>query len=151
MTWLTDNFATLLVVLGIALLVLEVGVFGFSLLILLFIGIACILSGILMAIGIVPQTMLVAFASVALFTLVLAFTLWKPLKKLQDSGGNKDVKGDFIGHSFTLASPISATQTSLHRMSGVDWKVKSAAPIAAGTEVEVVKVEVGEITVAVKQ
>jgi|SRR5688572_25224749 len=151
MTWLTDNFATLLVVLGVVLLVLEVGVFGFSLFILFFIGLACILAGISMAIGILPQTLVVAFGSVAAFSLALAFTLWKPLKKMQDSGGNKDVKGDFIGHSFTLASPVSSTQTSLHRMSGVDWKVKSGVPISAGTTVEVVKVEVGEITVAVKQ
>jgi membrane protein implicated in regulation of membrane protease activity len=151
MTWLTDNFATLLVVLGVVLLVLEVGVFGFSLFILFFIGLACILAGILMAIGILPQTMVIAFGSVALLTLVLAFALWKPLKRMQDSGGNKDIKGDFIGDSFTLASPVSTTQTSLHRMSGVDWKVKSEVPITAGTVVEIVKIEVGELTVAAKQ
>ncbi len=149
MTWLTDNFATLLVVLGVALLVIEVGVFGFGLFILFFIGLACILSGILMAIGILPETMVVAFGSVAVLSLAFAFSLWKPLKKMQDSGGSKEVKGEFIGHSFILASPVSATQVSQHRMSGVDWKVKSSEPIAAGTLVEVIKVEVGEITVAV--
>ncbi|MES2625289.1 MAG: NfeD family protein [Pseudomonadota bacterium] len=150
MTWLTDNFASLLVVLGIALLVIEVGVLGFSLLILVFIGLACIVAGILMYIGILPETLVFAFGSVAILSVIFAFTLWKPLKRMQDSGGNKDVKGDFIGHSFLLATPISPTQVSLHRMSGVDWKVKSAVPIAAGTYVEVIKVEVGELTVAPK-
>lgn len=150
MTWLTDNFATLLVVLGVTLLVIEVGVFGFSLLILFFIGLACILTGVLMAIGIMPMSLIVAFGSVAVLSLVLAFSLWKPLKRMQDSGGNKEIKGDFIGHSFVLASPVSPTQSGVHRMSGVNWKVKSNALIAAGTEVEVVKVEVGELTVAAK-
>ena len=98
MTWLTDNFATLLVVLGVALLVIEVGVFGFSLFILFFIGLACILSGILMAIGILPESMVMAFGSVALLSLAFAFSLWKPLKRMQDSGGNKDIKGEFVGH-----------------------------------------------------
>ena len=151
MTWLTDNFATLLVVLGVLLLVLEVAAFGFSLFILFFIGLACILAGILMALGVLPQTLVVAFGSVAVLTLVLAFALWKPLKRMQDHGGNKEIRRDFIGDSFTLASPVSSTQTSLHRMSGVDWKVKSDVPISAGTIVEVVKVEVGELTVAAKR
>jgi membrane protein implicated in regulation of membrane protease activity len=151
MTWLTDNFATLLVVLGVLLLVLEVAAFGFSLFILFFIGLACILAGILMALGVLPQTLVVAFGSVAVLTLVLAFSLWKPLKRMQDHSGNKEIRRDFIGDSFTLASPVSSTQTSLHRMSGVDWKVKSDVPISAGTIVEVVKVEVGELTVAAKR
>src|SRR5687767_13729744 len=138
MTWLTDNFATLLVVLGVALLVIEVGVFGFSLFILFFIGLACIVTGILMAVGL-PQTLVVAFGSVAILSLVFAFSLWKPLKRMQDSGGNKDIKGEFIGHTFTIATPVSPTQVSLHRMSGVDWKVKSDIPISSGTRVEVVK------------
>jgi membrane protein implicated in regulation of membrane protease activity len=150
MTWLTDSFSTLLVVLGVALLVIEVGVFGFSLFILFFVGLACILTGILMAIGIMPESLMMAFGSVAVLSLALALSLWKPLKKMQDSGGSKEVKGEFIGHSFMLASPVSATQVSLHRMSGVDWSVKSDMPIAAGTLVEVTKVEVGELTVAPK-
>ena len=150
MTWLTDNFATLLVVLGVALLVIEVGVFGFSLFILFFVGLACILTGILMAVGIMPESLISAFGSVAVLSLALAFSLWNTLKRMQDSGGNKNIKGEFIGHSFMLATAVSATQVSLHRMSGVDWKVKSGVPIAAGTMVEVVKIEVGELTVAPK-
>ena len=150
MTWLTDNFATLLVVLGVALLVIEVGVFGFSLFILFFVGLACMLTGVLMAIGILPESLIIAFGSVAVLSVALAFSLWNTLKRMQDSGGNKDVKGDFIGHTFMLATPVSSTQVSLHRMSGVDWKVKSDAQIPAGTWVEVTKVEVGVLTVAPK-
>ncbi len=149
MTWLTNNFASLLVVLGIALLVIEVGVFGFSVFILFFIGLACIVTGMLMALGVLASTMLVAFGSVAILTLVFAVSLWKQLKNLQDSGGVKDVKGDFIGHTFVLADAVSATTFTTYRMSGVDWSVKSETSIAAGVQVAVTKVEVGQLTVAV--
>ena len=47
MAWLTANLSTLLIVIGIALLAVEVGVFGFSVLLLFFIGLACIVSGAL--------------------------------------------------------------------------------------------------------
>jgi hypothetical protein len=150
MAWLTNNLTTLLIVLGIALLVVEVAVLGFSVFILFFIGLACIVTGLLMVIGILPLTIVAACGSVAVFSMAFAFALWKPLKKIQDSGITHDVKGDFIGHSFVLDRNVSDIEYGSHRMSGVNWKVKSEQPLSAGTHVEVVKVEVGELTVAPK-
>ena len=150
MGWLTANIGTLLIVLGIALLAIEVGLFGFSVFILFFIGLACIVSGLLMVIGIIPGTAAFAFGSVAVFSLTFTFALWKPLKRMQNSGITHEVRGDFIGHSFVLDDTVSATQYSTHRMSGVNWKVKSKHEIPAGTLVEVTKVEVGELTVVPK-
>jgi len=67
---------------------------------------------------------------------------------MQDSGISHEAKGDFIGHSFVLEQDVSATIFGSHRLSGIQWKVKSAAPLQAGTLVEVVQVEVGELSVA---
>lgn len=150
MAWLTDNIVALLVISGIVLLALEVGVFGFSVFLLFFLGLACIVTGLLMAIGILPAALTFAFGSVAVFSLVFAFALWKPLKNIQNSGITQDVKGDFIGHSFVLERDLAVNAHGKHRLSGVDWKVRSEVPLKAGTHVEVVKVEVGELTVAPK-
>ena len=147
MNIVTDNLATTLFVLGFALLALEVMVFGFSVFILFLLGLACIASGVLVWTTLLPATVGVACTLVAFFTVVFAITLWKPLKKMQNSGISHEVKGDFIGHSFVLPGNCSLTEASTHRMSGVDWKVHSKHPIAAGTLVQVVKVEVGELTV----
>ena len=148
--WLADNFATLLIVLGIALLVIEVAILGFAVFILFFIGLACIVTGLLIAAGVLPDTLTFAFGGVAVFSVAFTFALWKPLKNMQNKGISKDVRGDFIGHSFMLDSGVSPTQFSTHRMSGVNWKVKSKLAIEAGTMVEVVKIEVGELTVVPK-
>lgn len=150
MEWLTSNFSTFLVSLGIVLLVIEIALLGFSVFILFFIGMACIVTGLLTMIGVLPETLIAAFGSVAILSLLFAVVLWKPLKKMQNTGGAQDVKGDFIGYGFQLAHDVSATTFSTHRMSGVDWKVKSETPITAGTQVEVVKAEVGMLTVAAK-
>lgn len=147
MGWLADNYATLLIVLGIALLAIEVGLLGFSVFILFFIGLACIITGLLMSISLLPGTLPFALGGVAVFTLAFTFALWKPLKHMQNKGITHEVRGDFIGHSFVLDDTVSPTQFSTHRMSGVNWKVKSRQPIPAGTLVEVTKVEVGELTV----
>lgn len=146
-SWFTP---AILVALGFALLAAEVAIFGFSVFILFFIGLACIVSGALIGIGVFDMTLGNAMGLIAFFTVVFAVTLWKPLKRMQNSGITHEVKGDFIGHSFVLATPCSAHEYSAHRLSGVDWKVRSNTPLAAGTPVYVVKVEVGELTVAAK-
>lgn len=150
MSWFTENFHTLLIVLGFGLLALEVAVFGFSVFILFFVGLACIVTGALVGLGVLPGSVVAACAAVAFFSVVFAVTLWQPLKKMQNSAAPHDVQNDFIGHSFVLAGDVSATQLSSHRHSGVDWKVRAIAPIAAGTLVQVVKVEVGVLTVVPK-
>jgi membrane protein implicated in regulation of membrane protease activity len=150
MNMIGDNLAGALIVLGFVLLAVEVLVFSFSVFILFFLGLACIVSGALLWTPLLPSSPAVAFILVAFFTVVFAVTLWKPLKKMQNSGIHHNIKGDFIGHSFVLASDCSETEASTTRMSGVEWKVRSKQPIAAGTMVHVVKVEVGELTVAAR-
>jgi membrane protein implicated in regulation of membrane protease activity len=151
MAWLTDNLSILLIIIGIALLAVEVGVFGFSVFLLFFIGLACIVTGIMMQF-LIPATLTWGLIMVAVLSLTFAVSLWKPLKKMQNSSGNPNaqVKSDLIGHSFVLERDIAAGAHTKHRMSGVEWKVRSDAPLKAGAHVQVVKVDVGELTIAPK-
>lgn len=148
MAWLTDNLSILLIIVGIALLAVEVGVFGFTVFLLFFVGLACIVTGIMMQL-LIPQTMAWGLGMVAVLSVTFAAALWSPLKKMQNSSaGNIAVKNDLIGHSFILERDIAPGGHGKHRMSGVDWKVRSDAPLKAGTQVQVVKVDVGELTIA---
>ncbi len=147
MEWLASNFSTLLIFLGIVLLVIEVGLLGFSVFILFFVGLACIVTGAFIMLGLLNDTLAAAFGSIAALSLLFAVALWKPLKKMQDNTDAHSVKGDFIGHRFRLEQDVSSSRYGSYRLSGVDWKVRSEQPLAAGSEVEIVKVEVGLLTV----
>lgn len=150
MAWLTDNIVALLVISGIALLAIELGVFGLSLFLLFFVGLACLVTSLFMAIGILPANLIFAIGSVSVFSLAFAFALWKPLKKMQNNGKTQAINSDFLGHTFVLERDLAVGARGKHRLSGVDWKVRSDVPLVAGTQVQVVKVEVGELTVAPK-
>jgi hypothetical protein len=148
MDWLITHYPGFLIGLGLLLLAIEVATFNLSVLVLLFIGLSCITSGALMWIGLLPPTGFSALGSVALLSLGYAVLLWEPLKKMQRGSGDTAVKGDFIGHRFMLEQNVSTTSYGSHRFSGVNWKVRSDTALAAGTQVEVVKVEVGFLSVA---
>ncbi|NNE38815.1 MAG: NfeD family protein [Gammaproteobacteria bacterium] len=150
MEWLANNLAYLLIFAGLALLAIEVVVLGFSVMVLFFIGLGCLVTGILIFIGILPSTLVSVFTGVAVLSLLSAVALWKPLKKMQDEVIKTDVKGDLIGYSFVLDTDISSQEPGAHKYSGIEWKVKSESPLSAGTEVEVVRTDVGEFKVAAK-
>jgi membrane protein implicated in regulation of membrane protease activity len=146
MEWLSSNIATLLLIVGIALLAIEVGVFGFSVFLLFFVGLACVVTAVMMWF-LLPETLAWGLGMVAILSLVFAAVLWGPLKRMQNSSGKAEVKSDLIGYSFVLEHDIVPGTYDRHRMSGVDWKIRSPAPLQAGTRVQVVKVDVGELTV----
>ena len=150
MEWLASNLTYVLIFLGLALLVIEVAVLGFSVMVLFFIGLGCLITGILILVGVMPSTLVSALTGVAILSVLSAVVLWKPLKKMQDEVEKTDVKGDLVGYSFVLESDISPREHGSHKYSGIEWKVKSDTPIAAGTEVEVVRTDVGEFRVAAK-
>lgn len=150
MEWISNNLANVLIIIGLGLLAIEVGVLGFSVMVLFFIGLGCLLSGILVFVGVLPETVVSALTSVAILSFLSAVVLWKPLKKLQNEVVESDVKGDLIGHSFILEKDISSQEHGVHNYSGIEWKIKSDDPICAGTEVEVIRADVGEFKVAVK-
>ena len=72
MTWITDNLPGILIFLGLFLLAIEVVVLGFSIFIIFFFGLGCLLTGILIFIGLLPSTLISALLSVAIITFIQA-------------------------------------------------------------------------------
>ncbi|HEY5714977.1 MAG TPA: NfeD family protein [Psychromonas sp.] len=135
------------IVVGLILLVIEVLILGFSTFFLFFIGIALIASGLLMAIGLLPETLFNALLSTAIIATLVALVAWKPMKNIQNKVEPKHVNNDMIGHQFVLTEELASGRTIIHRYSGIDWQVKAKEPLAAGTEVRIIGVEVGILTV----
>ncbi|KJZ02633.1 MULTISPECIES: NfeD family protein [Pseudoalteromonas] len=143
MAFLLEHLAQTLVVLGIACLIVEVAVLGFATFVLFFLGLSLVISGGLMYAGMLDQTWLTALWFNALVTTLLAVFLWKPLRRMQDVTDNKEVTSDFAELTFTLEKDLNADSRIFHTYSGIAWQLKSKQPITAGTEVKVVKKEVG--------
>ena len=143
----TDYLPTLLIFAGLAMLAIEVGVLGFSIMILFFIGLGCLATGLLMLIGVIPPTLSAALLGSGLLSLIAALGLWKPLKNLQNTTDSKTVTSDLIGYTFELDSDISPSSPGQVKFSGINWKVISDGDIKSGTEVEVRHTAVGVLTV----
>ncbi|MDG2090801.1 MAG: NfeD family protein [Gammaproteobacteria bacterium] len=150
MEWLIASLSGILLFLGITLLAIEMLVFGFSSFILFFVGLACLITGLLMMLGLLPHSLTVAFVAVAVISGLLAVLLWKPLKDMQNHVDHTPASGDLVGHSFILSGDVAPGQTINYRFSGIEWRVKSDQTLAAGTEVEVSVANVGEFTVTEK-
>lgn len=139
----SNNLAESLFIVGLILLVIEVAVLGFSTFVLFFVGLASMVTGILLYVGIIPNSGLSAMFSTGVLTLIAAIVLWRPLKRLQSNVSPKKAKSDFVGHQFVLKETVSSTLSSKHHYSGIDWKLISEETIEAGTRVEVIEAEVG--------
>jgi|TARA_B110000459_G_C16556791_1_gene469520 membrane protein implicated in regulation of membrane protease activity len=150
MNWISNNLSESLIMAGLALLVLEVVVLGFSTFVLFFVGLAAVVAGGLMTVGIVPDSMLSALSSVGVLTALLAIFLWRPLKSMQGNVESKKVTSDLVGHSFILNETVSMTKNPAYRYSGIDWNLSSEKELSAGTLVEVTGVAVGKFIVQAK-
>ena len=150
MNWITNNLSEVLIMAGLALLVIEVVVLGFSTFVLFFVGLAAALAGGLMTVGVVPNSMLSALSSVGVLTALLALLLWRPLKSMQGNVESKKVSSDLVGHSFILNEAVSMTKNPAYRHSGIDWNLSSEKELSAGTLVEVTGVSVGKFIVQAK-
>lgn len=137
-----------LLIMGVLLLVVEVMFFGFTTFFLLFIGISCLITGLLMSLSVIPDTALSALSSVSVFSIIIAFGFWKPLKKLQKPDNNNEIEVGLVGHKFILTSDVSPNKSIDYKYSGVNWIVKSLEEIDAGQSVKVIKLEVGVLLVA---
>ena len=150
METLNSYLPTLLVFLGLAMLAIEVGVLGFSIMILFFIGLGCLATGLLMFAGIVPQTLAGALLGSGILSLLSAVGLWQPLQRMQNSSENKPVTSDLIGAEFVLESDLNGDSQSEVKFSGISWKVVSESDIPKGTTVQVTGTAVGKLTVSPK-
>lgn len=144
----------LLGLIGLALIIIEIAILGFSTLFLLFIGLGCLGTSIAIALGLMPDRWLLATLATAIQTAIWWTVLWKPLKRLQHRQQQPHSQPSGFGAiEFPLTSDLSATDTSEHTYSGIRWTVKLAnnvAPIAKGTVVRVTKSEVGVLWVEPK-
>ncbi len=146
------SFPTLLVVAGIVLIILEMAVFGFSTLFLLFLACGCFITALLLSLGMIPGEWLSVMLSVALTTAVSAVALWKPLRRLQGQQQSRDSQPNLItGLEFTLPAPLAPGEAIEYAYSGITWKVYSqdaeAGALPVGTPVRVVKASVGKLFV----
>jgi len=150
MNWVNDNLSESLIIAGLALLVIEVVVLGFSSFVLFFVGLAALVAGGLMALAVVPDSMLSALSSVGVLTALLAMLLWRPLKSMQGKVESKKVTSDLVGHSFILNEAVSMTKNPAYRYSGIEWNLSSEQELSAGTLVEVTGVAVGKFIIQAK-
>jgi inner membrane protein len=150
MNWISNNLPESLIMAGLALLAIEVVVLGFSTFVLFFVGLAALVAGGLMAVGVLPDSMLSALSSVGVLTALLAMLLWRPLKSMQSAVENNKVTSDLVGHSFILNEAVSMTKNPAYRYSGIDWNLSSEQELPAGTLVEVTGVAVGKFIVQAK-
>jgi membrane protein implicated in regulation of membrane protease activity len=150
MDWVSNNLAESLIIVGLALLVVEVVVLGFSTFVLFFVGLAAVITGGLMRIGFLPDSMLAALSSIGVLTALLAIFLWRPLKSMQNNVERKKVTSDLVGHSFILSEAVSMSTNPVYRYSGIDWQLSSEKELSAGTLVEVAGVAVGKFIIQAK-
>jgi membrane protein implicated in regulation of membrane protease activity len=147
MEYFSAHLAQGFIVLGLILLAVEVLVLGFSTFVLFFIGVGAIATGILIALGVIPETFLNSLLVTAIISAVVTLISWKPMKKMQNKVESKHVDNDMIGHRFVLTEDLLIGQTITHRYSGINWQVKAKEQLSAGTDVKIIDIEVGLLTV----
>jgi inner membrane protein len=147
MEYIFSHLPQTFVVLGLILLAIEVLVLGFSTFVLFFIGVGAITSGALMATGLIPETVLSSLLATAIISTVVALVSWRPMKNIQNKVEVSHVDNDMIGHRFFLAEDLAIGKTITHRYSGIDWQVTAKEQLAQGTEVRIIGIEVGLLTV----
>jgi membrane protein implicated in regulation of membrane protease activity len=143
MEWAINNLTQTLLVLGFAMLAIEIVVLGFSTFVLFFVGLAAVLTAVLLFLGLIPDSVLSASLTISIISTLAAILLWKPLKKLQNKVDKTKAKGDLVGHSFVLTEAVSPAINPKYRYSGIDWKLISTETLAIGTKVEVTEADVG--------
>ena len=139
-------------ILGFSMLAIEV-VTGFTTGVFLFGGLGALTSGVLMNVGVLPETWIAGVACTGISSGLITALLWKPLKKLQgDRPAGKDNSSDLIGHEFVLDSDVSVTKPGATNYSGISWKVEidknaGVETLHAGQRVSVSSVDAGMFTV----
>ena len=136
-----------LFILGIGLLVIEIAFLGFATFVLFFVGLAMLVTGALMALGVLPEGINIAVIAVSLLSIAAAIVLWKPLKNIQSPTGEENIEVGFVGHRFQLDADIAPDQPGSYAYSGIVWVVVSDRAIAKATSVKVVQADVGQLTV----
>jgi membrane protein implicated in regulation of membrane protease activity len=154
MEWFANNLIETILIVGIALLIIEIVVLGFSTFYLFFAGIAAIATSAIMWLGLIPETLPWTLISVSVFTAVFAVLLWKRLYNLQNTVDHKRADSDLIGHTFVLTEDVQAAlpmkDKPLYQYSGINWYLDAHDDLAKGTLVEVIQADVGLLLIKAK-
>jgi membrane protein implicated in regulation of membrane protease activity len=143
-------------VFGFGMLAIEV-VTGFSTGVFLFAGLGAVTTGVLMSLGVLPETWVSGVSCTGISTGIITALLWKPLKRLQDDRpAQKDNSSDLVGYEFVVESDITPLNPGSTKYSGISWKVEidkdaGVDTIEAGQRVSVSSVEVGVFKVKLSQ
>ena len=142
---------TLMAIVGLALAAIEIAVFGFGTIFLIFLSVGFLATSLLMFLGVLPETLLAAAGSVGVCSLVAAVALWKPMRALQaDHQSPADQPNVFRGLTLELQEALAKGHPVKHKYSGIEWKLVlegDQESVPAGTEVEVIKTAVGKMHV----
>lgn len=145
--YIMSNFAQTLIVTGLLLLSIEILILGFATFVLFYLGCGLIITGVLVAVDILPSDFLIASITLAIISGLIALLTWKPLKRLQNEVVSSTPANDMIGHRFMLPQDLDEGGSIKMSYSGIDWIVRADTAIVLGLEVEIIKVSVGELKV----
>jgi membrane protein implicated in regulation of membrane protease activity len=151
--YINENLPGFWIALGFAMLAAEVLVFGFTTIIFLFAGLGALATGLLMSIGVIPETWIAGTACFGIATGVSSAILWKPLKSMQDNSEPvKKPTSDLVGLEFVLSDDIAANSPGRYRYSGIDWVVEidgssDVDALSKGERVAVISLDVGILRV----
>lgn len=138
-----QNHDKLLYALAGIILVIELTVLGLGGP-LLFIGIACAITGVFVTTGLLGSWESEIF-SVGILSLTCAMLLWKPLKQLQGPNKVSDSSSDMIGQIVPVSEQVTRNGGSI-RHSGINWQARidpssSIDTLDSGERVEICGVE----------
>jgi membrane protein implicated in regulation of membrane protease activity len=136
--------AGVLLIIGLIAIALDALVFGWTTIYISLFGLASLLTAGLVALGWL-DSITAKLISLALLTTGLSIVFYLLAKK-KDNNTQQHKEG-LVGYTFYLDHQLMANQVGQATFSGVAWKVTSTEDIAAGTEVEILHVSVGRLTV----
>ena len=150
-----NNPSSIWFLIGFIALIVEAFILGLSSGLLLFGGLAALVTGLLFSLGVLEGSAfaLAPLATTGVLTGILAVLLWKPLKALQNRKGDmyQENNSDFVGLKLTLEMDLSLKNPGTVSYSGINWKVEIEPEfeevVPAGDMVEVTRVRVGGFTV----
>ncbi|MDX2319715.1 MAG: NfeD family protein [Moritella sp.] len=119
--YLQNNHDQLLYVIGAIALLVELSVTGLSGP-LLFFGLGCLLTGVLVSVGII-QGWELEVLSVGLLSAVTALLLWKPLQNFQGNKFVSDTSSDMIGQTVPVSESVTINGGKV-RHSGINWNAR---------------------------
>lgn len=123
-------------------LLLELGILGMSGP-LLFVALACLLTGILVSLHLLQGWEFELF-SVGVLSVLSAALLWRPFKKFQNAQSSPDLSSDMIGRELPVTLPVTHSEGRV-AYSGIEWQARLDAscqqPIALAARARVVKVD----------